>query len=216
MLGLTAYAGMIVQCEPRAGETVVVSAASGGVGQVAGQLAKLRGCRVSGIAGAAHKCEFVLEELGFDACVSHLDPDMPARLAAACPDGVDVYFENVGGPVFEAVLPCLNSGARISLCGFISQYANTDGGNPRERWQQTGQPVFDRCGVTVHDLFVGNYVDDYNDQVLAEMSGYVSDGLVHYREDRWEGLRSAPEAFSAMLSGGNFGKTLVAVSAEST
>ena len=108
MLGLTAYAGMVVQCAPKAGETVVVSAASGGVGQIAGQIAKLLGCRVVGIAGAANKCAFVTDVLGFDACVSHKSPDLPEALAAACPDGIDAYFENVGGKVFEAILPLLN------------------------------------------------------------------------------------------------------------
>ena len=216
MLGLTAYAGLIVQCAPQAGETVVVSAASGGVGQVVGQLARLKGCRVVGIAGAAQKCAFVVDELGFDACVSHLDEDLPQKLAAACPDGCDVYFENVGGKVFEAVLPVLNSRARISLCGVISQYGNTEGGNAREAWQRAGQSVFDRNNVAVHDLFVGNFVDDYQARFLAEMGEYVRDGLVHYREDRWQGLENAPQAFSAMLQGGNFGKTLVVVAEEST
>ena len=214
MLGLTAYAGLIVQCQPQAGETVVVSAASGGVGQVVGQLAKLRGCRVVGIAGAAHKCEYVVKDLGFDACVSHLDDDLPGQLAAACPDGCDIYFENVGGPVFSAVLPVLNKGARIALCGFISQYGNTSGGSPRDAWQETGQAVFDRQGVVVHDLFVGNFVDEYQTQFLSEMGEYVSDGLVTYREDRWQGLASAPEAAKAMLVGGNFGKTIVVVGEE--
>ena len=115
MLGLTAYAGMVVQCAPKAGETVVVSAASGGVGQVAGQIARLRGCRVVGIAGAPNKCAFVTDVLGFDACVSHKDPDLPEALAAACPDGIDAYFENVGGKVFEAVLPC-STRAHASAC----------------------------------------------------------------------------------------------------
>ncbi len=216
MLGLTAYAGLIVQCDPQAGETVVVSAASGGVGQVVGQLAKLAGCRVVGIAGAPSKCEFVTNELGFDACVSHLQEDLSTQLAAACPDGCDVYFENVGGRVFEAVLPLLNQRARVSLCGFISQYSNTSGGNPRDVWQAAGQAVFDRQQVSVHDLFVGNFVDAYQDQFLAEMGDYVRDGRVTYREDRWEGLARAPEAFSAMLQGGNFGKTIVTVAAENT
>lgn len=214
MLGLTAYAGLIVQCEPKPGETVVVSAASGGVGQVVGQLARLRGCRVVGIAGKPEKCEFVTHELGFDACVSHLDPELPAALANACPDGVDVYFENVGGRVFEAVLPLLNQRARISLCGVISQYANTSGGDPRTQWQQTGAPVFSQQDVQVHDLFVGNYVDDYQAKFLAEMSAYVRAGEVKYREDRRQGLERAPDAFKSMLEGGNFGKTIVEVGAE--
>jgi len=214
MLGLTAYAGLMVQCRPISGETVVVSAASGGVGQVVGQLAKLSGCRVVGIAGAAHKCAFVTEELGLDACVSHLDEDFARQLADACPDGCDVYFENVGGKVFEAVLPLLNRDARISLCGVISQYARS--GDPRAQWQATGQPIFDQRNVAVHDLFVGNYVDEYQEQFLREMSAYIAQGKVTYREDRWDGLEQAPQAFAAMLRGDNFGKTIVVVGAETT
>ncbi len=216
MLGLTAYAGLVVQCQPHPGETVVVSAASGGVGQVAGQLAKHRGCRVVGVAGAAKKCQFVVDELGFDACVSHLDANLSDMLASACPDGCDVYFENVGGKVFEAVLPLLNRQARITLCGFISQYGNTTADNPREAWQQTGQAVFDRRDVTVHDLFVGNYVADYQTQFLDEMAGHLKEERVKYREDRWEGLRQAPAAFEAMLTGKNFGKTMVTVADDPT
>lgn len=211
MLGLTAYSGLMVQCQPRAGETVVVSAASGGVGQVAAQLAKLSGCRVVGIAGAAQKVQFCLEELGLDACVSHLDDDLSAQLAAACPDGCDVYFENVGGPVFEAVLPVLNKGARITVCGMISQYGNTDGKNAQEVWRAAGQSTFDRQQVVVHPLFVGNFVADYQQRFLDEMGEYVRAGRVFYKEDRWPGLGQAPAAFSAMLAGRNFGKTIVVV-----
>ncbi len=214
MLGLTAYAGMIVQCAPRPGETVVVSAASGGVGQVAGQLARIAGARVVGVAGGPEKCAYVTDELGFDACVSRKAPDFAAQLAAACPDGVNVYFENVGGAVYEAVLGLLAPGARITVCGFISQYGNTDGGNAREAWQQTGQAVFDRHGVTVHDLFVGNYVQSHQDEFLATMAGYLQDKLVHYREDRRAGLEQAPRTFIEMLGGGNFGKTIVTVAPE--
>lgn len=214
MLGLTAYSGLVVQCAPQAGETVVVSAASGGVGQVAGQLARLRGARVVGIAGKQEKCDFVVNDLGFDACVSHLSETLADDLAAACPDGCDVYFENVGGPVYEAVLPLLNRASRITVCGFISQYGNTDGLNARETWQQLGQPYFDRQATTVHDLFVGNFVDDYQAVFLSEMADYLRDGSVRYREDRWAGLERAPEAFMAMLQGGNFGKTIVEVGAE--
>ncbi|MBT6274075.1 MAG: NADP-dependent oxidoreductase [Chromatiales bacterium] len=216
MLGLTAYAGLLVQCNPQAGETVVVSAASGGVGQVVGQLAKIRGCRVVGIAGAPHKCAHVTQELGFDACVSHLS-DTPAEdLAAACPDGIDAYFENVGGKVFEAVLPLLNQGARISRCGLISQYFNTDGRDTAEVWLETGKPYFDRCNASVHGLRVRDYVEQYQDQCFDEMAGWIKDGKVKYREDLWDGLEKAPEAFIAMLGGRNFGKTLVGVSADPT
>lgn len=214
MLGLTAYAGLIVQCDPQPGETVVVSAASGGVGQIVGQLAKLRGARVVGIAGAAHKCDFVVNELGFDACVSHQSEHLADELRTACPEGCDVYFENVGGPVFAAVLPCLNPDARISLCGFISQYGNTDGGDAKQAWHDMGEAVFARQQVVVHELFVGNFVASHQSQFLEEMGDYVTRGLVHYREDRWQGLEQAPAAFSAMLQGGNFGKTIVVVGAE--
>src|SRR6185503_320606 len=131
MLGLTAYAGMVLQCAPKPGETAVVSAASGGVGQIAGQLARLRGARVVGIAGAEKKCRFVTDELGFDACVSHLSPTFAADLKAACPAGIDVYFENVGGAVFDAVLPLFNKGARMTICGLIAHYGDGPGVDAR-------------------------------------------------------------------------------------
>lgn len=216
MLGLTAYSGLVVQCAPRAGETVVVSAASGGVGQVVGQIAKILGCRVVGVAGTQEKCAFVVDELGFDACVSHRDEALSERLGAACPDGIDIYFENVGGKVFEAVLPLMNERARISLCGMISQYGNLDGGNPRDAWMATGTPYFERRSIVAHDLRVGSFVADYQDTFLREMSGWIRAGRVKYKEDVWRGLERAPEAFRAMLDGRNFGKTLVAVSEDPT
>src|SRR5206468_7825523 len=139
MLGLTAYAGMILQCDPKAGETAVVSAASGGVGQIAGQLARLRGARVVGIAGREEKCRFVVEELGFDACVSHLSPTFADDLKAACPAGVDVYFENVGGAVFNAVLPLFNTGARMTICGLIAHYGDAAGTDARAALMKRGE-----------------------------------------------------------------------------
>ena len=131
MLGLTAYAGMVLQCEPKPGETTVVSAASGGVGQIAGQIARLKGCRVVGIAGREEKCRYVVEALGFDACVSRLSPSFAQDLKAACPDGIDVYFENVGGAVFDAVLPLFNPGARMTICGLIAHYGDAPGEDAR-------------------------------------------------------------------------------------
>ena len=211
MLGLTAYAGLYLQCQPTRGETVIVSAASGGVGQIVGQLARLRGCRVVGVAGRAEKCAFVKDELGFDACVSHLAPDFREQLSAACPDGADIYFENVGGAVYEAVLPLLNPKSRITLCGLASQYGAMDG-DIMHAWQQTGAPVFSRLGVTVNPLFVGDFVAGHQDTFLAEMADWLRSGHIHYREDVSPGLPSAPAAFRAMLAGNNFGKTLVAVS----
>lgn len=216
MLGLTAYAGMYLQCEPRPGETVVVSAASGGVGQIAGQIARLLGCRVVGIAGAEHKCRFITETLGFDAAVSHLDEDLPEALAAACPDGIDIYFENVGGRVFEAVIPLMNRNSRITQCGMISQYGNKPGEDARQAWQRTAEPFVERQSIVVHPLFVGNFVDDYQDRFLSDMAGWIADGRIKYKEDLWSGLEKAPEAFAAMLQGGNFGKTIVSVSEDPT
>ncbi len=214
MLGLTAYSGALVQCEPKAGETFVVSAASGGVGQIAGQLARIRGCRVVGIAGAREKCDYVTGELGFDACVSHLSDSMADDLAAACPDGIDVYFENVGGPVFEAVASLLNPGSRISVCGLISQYGNPDPSTLRKAWNETGAPVFEKQATQVHDLFVGNFVKDYQAQFLSEATAWYQDGQLRYREDIRPGLENAPKALSDMLSGSNFGKMIVGVSGE--
>src|SRR5260221_1974032 len=151
MLRLTAYAGMVLMGGPRAGETAVVSAASGGVGQIAGQLARLRGARVVGIAGIEKKCRYVVDELKFDACVSHLSPTFADDLRAACPDGVDVYFENVGGAVFDAVLPLFNAGARMTICGLIAHYGDDAGADARAALMRRGEAIFKRRGVTVGD-----------------------------------------------------------------
>src|SRR5579864_7916204 len=147
MLGLTAYAGMNLMAAPKPGETTVVSAASGGVGQIAGQLAKERGARVVGIAGREAKCRFVVDELGYDACVSHLSASLPADLAAACPAGIDVYFENVGGKVFEAVLPLFNEGARMTICGLIAHYGDDEGSDSRAQLMRSEERrVGKECG----------------------------------------------------------------------
>lgn len=215
MLGLTAYAGLILQCQPSPGDTLVVSAASGGVGQVVAQLGRLYGCRVVGIAGSAAKLDY-LRSLGVDAVVSHRSEFFVEELRAACPDGCDIYFENVGGGVFDAVLPLLNRGARISLCGLISQYGNVDGEDSRSQWRMQGEAIFQRQGVLVHDLFVGNFVADYQERFLQEMGAYVREGEVCYLEDKRAGLEQAPEVFAQMLQGDNFGKTLIAVSDDPT
>ena len=216
MLGLTAYAGMILQCAPKAGETAVVSAASGGVGQIAGQLARLRGARVVGIAGKAEKCRYVTEELRFDACVSHLSPTFAEDLKAACPDGVDVYFENVGGKVFEAVLPLFNPGARMTICGLIAHYGDAAGVDGRAELMKLGEAVFRERGVTVSNLFVGDYVADHHDAFLAEVVPAVASGDLRYREDIREGVEIIPTAFAEMLKGETFGKTLVRISDDPT
>jgi len=216
MLGLTAYSGLVVQCNPKPGETVVVSAASGGVGQTVGQIAKIIGCRVVGIAGVEEKCDFVTETLGFDACVSHLSDSFADDLNAACPDGIDAYFENVGGKVFSAVLPLLNRDSRISLCGLVSQYGNMDGGDTHEAWMAEGESTFQRQNVKAQQLAVRDFVADYQAQFLDEMGTWVSEGRIKYKEDLWPRLEQAPKAFRAMLQGGNFGKTIVGVSIDPT
>ena len=216
MLGLTAYSGLLVLCSPKAGETVVVSAASGGVGQAAGQMAKILGCRVVGIAGRNEKCLFVTEELGFDACVSHLSEDLRGDLAEACPDGIDVYFENVGGKCFTAVLPLLNINSRVTRCGLISQYGNMDNRDAAEVWMEMGQTVFDKKNCGVYPLAVGNFVDDHQDMFLAQMADWLRDDKIKYLEDIRPGLENTPVIFRAMLEGGNFGKTMIQVSNDPT
>jgi NADPH-dependent curcumin reductase CurA len=216
MLGLTAYAGTALQCRPQPGETVVVSAASGGVGQIAGQIAKIFGCRVVGIAGLQAKCDFVTQVLGFDGCVSHHSATLPEDLRAACPEGIDVYFENVGGRVFTAVLPLLNQQARISLCGLVSQYGQANQGDAHQAWMRQGAPVFERQHVRVHRLHVRDFVAEHQTPFLEQMANWIREGKVKYKEDLWPGLAQAPRAFRAMLEGGNFGKTLVGVSDDPT
>jgi NADPH-dependent curcumin reductase len=216
MLGLTAYAGMVLQCQPHTAETVVVSAASGGVGQIAGQLAKIFGCQVVGIAGIKDKSDFVTGVLGFDACVSHQSAPLADDLRAACPAGIDVYFENVGGQVLDAVLPLLNQQARISLCGLVSQYSTATHGNPHDAWMAQGKPTFERQHIQVHHLHVRDFVKEHQAHFLAQMAGWIREGKVKYKEDLWPGLEQAPKAFRAMLEGGNFGKTLVGVGDDPT
>jgi len=214
MLGLTAYAGMVLMAEPGRGETAVVSAASGGVGQIAGQLARLRGARVVGIAGREEKCRYVSETLKFDACVSHLSPRFEDELRQACPNGIDVYFENVGGKVFEAVLPLFNQNARITICGLIAHYG--DAGDARAALTKKGEAVFKERHVRVKDLFVGDFVEKHHDAFLNEMQKLVASGAIVYREDIRQGLENVPACFSEMLRGDNFGKMLVQVSEDPT
>jgi len=216
MLGLTAYAGMLLLGDPKPGETAVVSAASGGVGQIAGQLARLRGARVVGIAGREEKVRFVTDELGFDACASHLDPQMAQALRAACPDGVDVYFENVGGAVFEAVLPLFNEGARMTICGLIAHYGDAPGHDARAELMRRGDPIFKARHVTVRDLFVGDWVAEHQDECLRRMAEWVAAGQIKYLEDIRHGFETVPSAFAEMLRGGNFGKMLVQVGEDPT
>jgi hypothetical protein len=171
---------------------------------------------VVGIAGKEAKCRFVVDELGFDACVSHLSTNLAADLRAACPGGIDVYFENVGGAAFDAVLPLFNSGARMTICGLIAHYGDAAGTDARAALMQRGAPIFQERGVTVRDLFVGDYVETHHDAFLREVAPQVASGAVKYREDIRQGLENVPACFAEMLRGDNFGKMLVQVGPDPT
>lgn len=209
MPGMTAYVGLLDIGQPKPGETVVVSAASGAVGSAVGQIAKIKGARVVGIAGSRDKCDYVVRELGFDACVNYKTGDLVAALREACPSGIDVYFENVGGDVLQAVLQLLNQNARIPLCGLISEYNATEpapGPNLRPL-------LFNRA------LVKGFIVSDHMNRLpdfLKDCGGWLREGRLRYREDVVAGLEKAPEAFIGLLQGKNFGKLLVRVGEDPT
>ena len=210
MPGMTAYCGMLNIGQPKPGETVVVAAAAGPVGSLVGQIAKLHGARAVGIAGGPDKCAHVLG-LGFDECLDHHAPDLPGRLAAACPDGIDVYFENVGGKVWDAVLPRLNPFARVPVCGLISFYNATEAAPGPDRTAQLMRAV-----LTKRLLLRGFIVWDFAAQeqdFLQTVGTWLGEGKVRHQEDIVDGLAAAPGAFIGMLRGANFGKTLVRVAA---
>lgn len=214
MPGMTAYVGLLHHGKLKDGESVVVSAASGAVGAVVGQIAKLKGCHVVGIAGAREKCDYVVDELGFDACVSHRSDALAEELAAACPDGVDVYFENVGGKVFEAVLPLLNNFARIPVCGRIATYNDTEPPpGPNRVPELMGLTLVRR--LTFRGFLVFDHVDLEPD-FLHDVGSWVRSGQVRYKEHVVEGLENAVEAFLGLFSGKNFGKLLVRVGEDPT
>lgn len=210
MPGFTAYMGLLDIGAPKAGETVVVAAATGAVGSVVGQIAKLKGCRVVGIAGGAEKCRSAVQELGFDACIDHHSPDLAAQLAAACPQGIDVYFENVGGKVFDAVLPLLNTGARVPVCGLIAQYNATALPDGPDR-----SPLLMRTLLTKRIRMQGFIIfDDYGHrypEFARDMAQWLASGQIKFREDMVDGLENAPQAFIGLLEGKNFGKLVVRV-----
>ncbi len=208
MPGHTAYVGLLDIGQPKEGETVFVSAAAGTVGALVGQIAKLRGCRVAGSAGSEEKVRHCLDELGFDACFDYKRAErLDKAVREACPEGIDVYFENVGGAMLDAVLKHVNVGARIPLCGMISQY-NLD----------KPEPVYNLIALlTKRARIQGFIVTDHNDRraaFLADMTAWLKDGKIRYRERVFEGLDSVPSAFASMLSGGHLGKTVVRVGAD--
>lgn len=211
MPGRTGYFGLLRVGKPQPGETVVVSAASGAVGSVVGQVAKQNGCRAVGVAGGPKKCGYVVEELGFDECVDYKGGKLQADLAAACPDGIDVYFENVGGEVLRAVMPLLNEGARVPICGFISAYNTEDRKSVRTPFHELGAMEH----PPEHRFFLGyEWVNEYAEG-MAQMTKWIRGGKLKYRESIVEGIENAPSAFRGLLQGKNFGKQLIKVADDS-
>lgn len=210
MPGFTAYAGLTLIGKPKPGETVVVAAASGPVGSLVGQLAKIAGARAVGIAGGAEKCRYVKDDLRFDAAIDHRVPDFAQRLAAACPDGIDIYFENVGGAIWQAVLPLLNRFARVPVCGLIAQYSGSGQGDGPDRLPATMREVLNKS-LTLRGFINYEFAQDHYSAFLRTVSAGIADGRIRYREDITDGLENAPAAFIGMLRGENFGKTLIRV-----
>jgi NADPH-dependent curcumin reductase CurA len=209
MPGMTAYAGLLEIGKPQAGETVVVSAASGAVGSVVGQIARIKGARAVGIAGGPDKCRYVKEELGFDECIDHRAPDFPDKLKAACPKGIDVYFENVSGAVWDAVFPLLNTFARIPVCGLIAQYSATEAPEMKYKTSQIFRAVLTKR-LTIRGFIVTDFAAKHAD-FQRDVSQWVKEGKIKYREDIAEGLENAPATFIGLLKGKNFGKQLVRI-----
>ena len=202
--GNTAYVGLMGIGDPKPGETVVVSAASGGVGSLVCQMARIKGCRVVGIAGGPEKCAFVTEVLGADACIDHRSPDFAAELAAACPDGVDIDFENVGGPIRDAVLDLMNRHGRVVLCGLIAEY-NALATSTGPSWFR----ILHKC-LKVQGFLLRDF-PELRQPFLRDMSEWNRSGRIVYREDIRDGLDHTPEVFADMLQGRNFGKTIIRV-----
>jgi NADPH-dependent curcumin reductase CurA len=210
MPGFTAYAGLLEIGRPRTGETVVVAAATGPVGSAVGQIARIKGARAVGIAGGPEKCRAVIEEFGFDAAVDHRAPDFREQLAQAVPDGIDVYFENVGGAVARAVVPLLNLYARIPVCGLVAGYNATEATAGPDRLDAFMSRVLVKS-LTVRGFIQSEFVRDHHARFLDEMSAWVREGRVRHRQDVTRGLENAPETFTGMLAGRNFGKVVVQV-----
>ncbi|ELC9580837.1 TPA: NADP-dependent oxidoreductase [Vibrio vulnificus] len=208
MPGFTAYMGLLDIGQPKEGDTLVVAAATGAVGSMVGQIGKLKGCRVIGIAGGEEKCQFAKDTLGFDECIDHKAADFAEQLAKACHNGIDIYFENVGGKVFDAVMPLLNTGARIPLCGLISQYNATSLPEGPDRMSMLmAQLLIKRIKMQGFIIF-----DDYGHrygEFAADMTQWLAQGKIHYREHLVQGLENAPDAFIGLLEGKNFGKMVV-------
>lgn len=210
MPGFTAYAGLKYIGEPKAGETLVVAAATGPVGATVGQIGKRMGCRVVGVAGGPEKCRYAVETLGFDACIDHKSETFAEELDAATPKGIDVYFENVGGKVFDAVLPKLNTGARVPVCGLISQYNATSlPEGPDRSSLLMGKILTSR--ITVRGFIIFDDFGHLYPEFAKEMGAWLAAGSIQYREVIVDGLEAAPEAFIGLLQGKHFGKCVIRV-----
>jgi NADPH-dependent curcumin reductase CurA len=210
MTGFTAHVGLLDIGQPRAGETVVVAAATGGVGAMVGQIAKLKGTRVVGIAGGADKCRHAVEVLGFDACLDRHDPRLAAHLAQACPEGIDVYFENVGGEVLDAVLPLLNLNARMPVCGFIAHYNDQGAPSGPDHRPQLLATVLQKR-VRMQGFIILDHYGERFDAFRREMGDWLASGRVRSHEARVEGLEQAPAALADLLEGRHLGKVVVRV-----
>ncbi|WP_045388047.1 NADP-dependent oxidoreductase [Falsirhodobacter sp. alg1] len=212
MPGLTAWGGLTQIGKPQKGETLVVAGASGPVGATVGQIAKVLGLHVVGIAGGADKCAHVVEKLGFDACIDYKAKDFPDALAAATPKGIDIYFENVGGKVFDAVFPLLNPFARIPVCGLISQYNATSLPDGPDRLSLLMGTIL-RKRMTLRGFIVFEEFGHLYDEFAKQMGDWVKEGKIKYREEMIEGLEKAPEAFIGLLNGEAFGKRVIKLNA---
>jgi NADPH-dependent curcumin reductase CurA len=210
MTGFTAYVGLLDIGQPEPGETVVVAAATGAVGSMVGQIAKLKGARVVGIAGGADKCRHAVDKLGFDACIDRRDPRMAQLLAQACPQGIDVYFENVGGEVLEAVLPLLNLCARVPVCGFIAHYNESAEPAGPDRSPKLLAAILQKR-VKMQGFIILDHYGERFEAFRREMGEWMRDGRVHLHEEMVEGLESAPQAFIGLLEGQHTGKLVVRV-----
>ena len=215
MPGFTAYAGLLEIGKPQQGETVVVAAATGPVGSAVGQIARLKGARAVGIAGGPQKKQALIDDFGFDVALDHRSPDFAAELKAAVPDGIDVYFENVGGHVQREVFKRMNLYGRVPVCGLVADYNATAAPEGPDRLPGFMGTVL-RKSLTVRGFIQTEFVSSHTRDFVRDMSGWVADGSVRYREDVVDGLEAVPEAFRGLLAGRNFGKSVVRVSEDPT
>lgn len=210
MPGFTAYMGLLDIGQPKEGETLVVAAATGPVGATVGQIGKIKGCRVVGVAGGAEKCRYAEEVLGFDSCLDHHADDFAGQLARACPKGIDVYYENVGGKVFDAVLPLLNTSARVPICGLVSGYNATGLPDGPDRLPLLMGTLLKKR-IRMQGFIIAQDYGDRIGEFQEEMGRWLKEGKIHYREQVTDGLENAPQALIGLLEGKNFGKVVIRV-----